>query len=112
GFVRVFCNIHAAMSAVIVVLNTPYFDTTQKSGAFKIADVPPGEYSMHVFHERSTDATLKGLTRRISVGADPTSLPPIVISESGYLAIPHQNKYGHDYAPAPDEGGIYPAVRK
>src|SRR6185295_18656305 len=28
GIVRVFCNIHANMSAVIVVLNTPYFVTT------------------------------------------------------------------------------------
>ncbi|MEP6961949.1 MAG: hypothetical protein ABI995_07720, partial [Acidobacteriota bacterium] len=30
GIVRVFCNIHASMSAVIVVLNTPYYATTQK----------------------------------------------------------------------------------
>src|SRR5436190_1402286 len=35
GIVRVFCNIHATMSAVIVVLNTPYFETTQKNGAYQ-----------------------------------------------------------------------------
>ena len=38
-FVRVFCKIHAAMSAVILVLPTPYFATTAKDGTFRI-DVP------------------------------------------------------------------------
>jgi plastocyanin len=112
GVVRVFCNIHATMSAVIVVLNTPYFETTPKSGTFKISDVPPGEYWLRVFHERATEATLNGLSRRVTLGGDATGMPPIVISESGYLAIPHQDKFGHEYAPAPDDSGVYPAVRK
>src|SRR5689334_9594666 len=58
GIVRVFCNIHAAMSAVIVVLNSPYFDATQKNGNFQLNSVPPGEYTLHFFHERATQATL------------------------------------------------------
>src|SRR5512141_1687566 len=49
GIVRVFCNIHATMSAVIVVLNTPYFEATQKNGNFLLRDVPPGEYSLRFF---------------------------------------------------------------
>jgi hypothetical protein len=36
----------------------------------------------------------------------------IPISEAGYLPIPHKNKFGRDYTPAPDDGGIYPAARK
>ena len=112
GIVRIFCNIHATMSAVIVVLNTPYFETTQKSGAFELRDVPPGEYSLHFFHERAAHATLDSLTRRITVPAGALSLPAISISESGYIVIPHHNKYGHDYTDPPDDGGVYPAVRK
>ena len=54
GVVRVFCNIHPSMSAVIVVLNTPYFATTDRSGRFKIK-APPGDYELHVFHERATE---------------------------------------------------------
>jgi hypothetical protein len=46
------------------------------------------------------------------VGEAGTALPAISISESGYILIPHHNKYGHDYADAPDDGGVYPAVRK
>ena len=112
GIVRVFCNIHANMSAVIVVLNTSYFETTQKNGNFQLSNVPPGEYTLHFFHERATQATLDSLTRRLTVGDGGVTLPAIGISESGYIVIPHHNKYGHDYAEAPDDGGVYPAVRK
>ena len=112
GVVRVFCNIHANMSAVIVVLNTPYFETTQKNGSFQLHGVSPGEYTLHFFHERATQATLDSLTRRITVPEGSVTLPAIGISESGYIVIPHHNKYGHDYTDAPDDGGVYPAVRK
>jgi plastocyanin len=112
GIVRVFCNIHATMSAVIAVLETPYFDVSKPNGSFEIADVPAGDYRLHVFHERATSATLDALERRVTVAGERLVLPAIAISESGYLAIPHSNKYGHDYPSAPDDSGVYPAVRK
>jgi plastocyanin len=112
GIVRVFCNIHATMSAVIAVLETPYFDVSKQNGGFEIAGVPEGDYRLHVFHERATAATLDALTRRVTVAGESLALPAIAISESGYLAIPHGNKYGHDYPAAPDDNGVYPAVRK
>jgi plastocyanin len=112
GVVRVFCNIHANMSAVIVVLNTPYFEATQKNGSFQVNNVPPGDYFLHVFHERATQATLNSLTRRVTVTEGSVTLPAIGISESGYIVIPHNNKFGHDYNEAPDDAGVYPAVRK
>lgn len=112
GVVRVFCNIHANMSAVIVVLDTPYFDTTKSDGRFEIPNVPAGDYTLNVFHERATPATLEHAARKIAVSGEEVTLPVISISEAGYLPIPHKNKFGHDYSPAPDEGGIYPSVRK
>lgn len=113
GIVRVFCNIHATMSAVIAVLDTPYFDTTKKDGSFEFPSVPAGEYRLRIFHERATAATLDGLSRRVVVnGTESLTLPPIPISESGYLPIPHLNKFGREYSAAPDERGVYPAVRK
>ena len=112
GIVRVFCNIHSSMSAVIVVLATPFFDTTDRGGVFEIRDVPPGDYDMRVFHERASDENLRRLDRRISVVAAGLDLPVISISESGYLPIPHKNKFGQDYRPEPDDRAIYPAVRK
>jgi len=111
GIVRVFCNIHASMSAVIAVLATPYFDTTQKNGNFEIRDVPPGEYRLKVFHERATMTTLNALSRTITVGSSGLVVPPIQVSESGYLVGPHTNKFGRAYSD-PDESGVYPAKRK
>ncbi len=103
GVVRVFCNIHPTMSAVIVVLRTPYFTVTQPSGAFQIEDVAPGEYTLKVFHERSSEATLKSLERRVVVTRTGLELPVLRVSESGYIQTPHKNKYGHDYPPVVDD---------
>ncbi len=112
GVVRVFCNIHSSMSAVIVVLGTPYFAVTKKDGAFAIPNVPPGEYRLEVFHEHATAATLQALERRIAVEPDGASLPAVEISEAGYLPAQHKNKYGREYPPQPDDHSVYPAVRK
>jgi plastocyanin len=97
GIVRVFCNIHPSMSAVIIVLRTPYFDITDASGSFKIRDVPAGEYTLKVFHERATEVTLNALSRRITVSEGDHVVSPFVVSEAGYIAVPHKNKYGKDY---------------
>ena len=107
GIVRVFCNIHPAMSAVIVVLRTPFYDVSGEDGSFTIRGVPPGEYTLKVFHERATESTLAALARRVTVSGD-ASLPRIAVSEAGYLAIPHKNKYGKDYPAAAAEGSPYP----
>jgi plastocyanin len=104
GVVRVFCNIHPTMSAVIVVLKSPYFATSAKNGSFEIANVPAGSYREHVFHERATEETLEALTRTVEVGDGPLELPEVQISESGYLQVPHKNKFGKDYPPANDSG--------
>jgi plastocyanin len=112
GVVRVFCNIHPSMSAIILVLNTSYFTQTRNDGGFTL-EVPPGEYQLNVFHERATEPTLEALSRRIVVGSDqPVHTGEIVVSEAGYLAAPHKNKYGHDYNPPPDDQVYYPALRK
>ena len=106
GVVRVFCNIHPAMSAVILVLSTPYFMMTEKDGSFEF-DVPPGAYDLNVFHERATEQTMQQLSQRILVTDKPLRVPPIAVSESGYLPAPHKNKYGKDYSAPPDDQVSY-----
>jgi plastocyanin len=108
GIVRVFCNIHPSMSAVIVVLRTPYFDVTGADGSFRIAGVPNGEYTLKVFHERATEATLDALSRRITISDENVILQPFAVSESGHIAVPHKNKYGKDYPPVPKDIVPYP----
>jgi plastocyanin len=111
GVVRVFCNIHPTMSAIILVLNTPYFATTAKDGSFEM-NVPPGDYDVKVFHERATEQTLSGLSLRIVVGNEPVRLPPVAVSEAGYLLAPHKDKYNRDYQSPSDDLSLYPAAKK
>lgn len=46
------CRLHPSMIGYVVVLQNPYFDLTNSQGRFRIKDVPPGHYSLRVWHER------------------------------------------------------------
>jgi plastocyanin len=105
GIVRIFCNIHPTMSAVIVVLKYPWFGLSDATGAYQISGIPPGEYHLRVFHERATRKTLEALERKVAVPIQSPVLPPMTISETGYLEEPHKNKYGQDYPPVADDYG-------
>lgn len=111
GMVRVFCNIHATMTAVVAVLPTPYFAVTGPDGHFRI-QAPEGAYRFQVWYERSDTETLSKIERHVKLSRGETSLAEIHVSEQGYLAVPHKNKFGHDYPPAPDDHIFYPGGRR
>jgi plastocyanin len=52
GRVDVFCSIHESMHCIILVLENPYFASTDENGDFKISGVPPGTYKLKAWHER------------------------------------------------------------
>jgi hypothetical protein len=52
GRVDVFCSIHSKMSCVLLVLENPFFATTDSSGHYKIENVPAGVYQVRAWHER------------------------------------------------------------
>jgi plastocyanin len=111
GIVRVFCNIHSTMSAIIAVVNTPWFAVSVSSGKYSIPSVPAGEYHLRIFHERALPENLRFIERRIVVPESGITLPLISISETGFIPAPHMNKYGKDYPPAGSEG-TYPGAPK
>jgi plastocyanin len=51
GLVSAQCQAHPWMKAWIYVLPHGYHAVTGKDGAFRLADVPPGEYELHVWQE-------------------------------------------------------------
>jgi plastocyanin len=62
--VPLLCNVHAEMSAYVLVLENPYFSVTEKDGVFKIENVPPGTYKVSAWHER-----LRTVTKEVTVEA-------------------------------------------
>jgi len=110
GIVRVFCNIHPTMSAIIAVLPTPWYALTDSTGRFSIPGVPPGEYQLRIFYERALPENLQFLEHKVTVQAGGLALPLISISETGYLPAPHLNKYGKPYPPVANES-TYPGVK-
>lgn len=46
------CRVHPEMEAFIVVLETPYFAVTDKTGKFTIKGVPPGKYTVVAWSEK------------------------------------------------------------
>jgi len=57
GAIPLLCNVHPEMSGYIVVSPTPYFAVTDKSGNFKIENVPDGSYSVTAWHEGAKNST-------------------------------------------------------
>jgi plastocyanin len=65
GAVPLLCNVHPEMAGYIVVSPTPYFATTDKSGAYKIENVPDGSYTVTAWHEGS-----KNQSKPVAVAGD------------------------------------------
>jgi plastocyanin len=57
GAIPLLCNVHPEMSGYIVVSPTPYFVVTDKSGAYKIDNVPDGSYSVTAWHEGAKNSS-------------------------------------------------------
>src|SRR5919106_2186686 len=49
GVVDVRCDVHGWMEGWILAAENPYYDMTEKSGAFTIKDIPPGKYTLVTF---------------------------------------------------------------
>jgi plastocyanin len=65
GAVPLLCNVHPEMSGYIVVVPTPYYATTDKSGNYKIENIPDGSYAVTAWHEGA-----KNQSKPVSVAGD------------------------------------------
>jgi plastocyanin len=70
GVVKIGCNIHDWMSAVILVVPTPHFAVTDAEGHFKLAGLPPGNYRLLAWHEQSREKTADTAQRVQVAGSD------------------------------------------
>jgi plastocyanin len=49
GRVDIFCAIHPRMSAVILVLQNPYFTKPSEDGSFTLPNVPAGQWKLRIY---------------------------------------------------------------
>jgi plastocyanin len=46
------CDVHRWMTTYVGVVSHPYFAVTERDGRFTIGDVPPGSYTLEIWHEQ------------------------------------------------------------
>lgn len=51
GGIKLRCDVHNFMRAAIFVASNPYYAVTDEEGKFAIDDVPPGTYTINIWHE-------------------------------------------------------------
>jgi plastocyanin len=107
GVSYIFCNIHPQMSAVVVVLDTPYYQITRSGGAVSIPNVPPGRYRLQIWNEAALPETLNALSREITISESQPSFGTIKIEQTGDLLANHTNKYGREYENPDPSNPIY-----
>jgi plastocyanin len=65
GVAALLCNVHPEMSGYVIVSPTPYYATTDKSGNYKIENVPDGQYNVAAWHEGA-----KNQSKAVAVAGD------------------------------------------
>jgi len=93
GVMRIYCNVHAQMSALVVVRDNPYFGQPSSDGSFALPAVPAGSYVVHAWHERTPE-----VTRELEVPAAGIRDLALELDARGYQFKPHLNKFGQPYA--------------
>jgi plastocyanin len=56
-FLKFKCDVHQWMFAYVTVVDNPYFSVSAKDGSYKIANVPPGKYTVEAWHRKAGKVT-------------------------------------------------------
>lgn len=98
GVVRVYCNIHPQMSAIVVVAESAHYTKAAADGGFSLEGVPAGKYLLKAWHERGGEAS-----QEVTVPAEGSVSARLALDASSYKRVQHKNKFGKEYAGAGDK---------
>jgi plastocyanin len=93
GVVKVYCNIHPQMSAVVVVRDNAYFTKLAADGTFTLENVPAGKHTLKAWHERAGDAEVE-----VTVPERGAATAALRLDATTYKREQHKNKFGKDYS--------------
>ena len=74
------CDVHPWMVAWIVVLDHPFYAVTGPDGKYKIKDLPPGKYTIEVWHE-----SYKAVTQELEVKGKEAKTANFVLTDKQAL---------------------------
>jgi plastocyanin len=92
GAISVYCNVHAKMTAFVVVVATPWYAEAAADGRWSIAGVPAGKYTIHIWHERASEQKMP-----VTVPAAGFEVAEAQLDARGYVVAPHKDMLGGDY---------------
>lgn len=92
GAYPVYCNIHAQMTAFVVVVSTSHYTQAGADARWKISGVPAGKWELHVWHERAPE-----VTQEIDVPAAGLANIDVTLDARGFKQVAHKDKMGKDY---------------
>jgi plastocyanin len=94
GVVRVYCNIHPQMSAVVLVRDNAHFTRATADGSFMLEGVPAGRYTLKAWQERARE-----VSQAITVPAEGDARADLLLDASSYKRVTHKRKDGSHYGP-------------
>ena len=88
GIVRIGCNLHANMSASVIVVGAPHYAVTDGQGGFAFRSLRPGAYTLRAWTERSAEP----IERRIQIVSGPNQVS--VDADASQAPGPGTDKFG------------------
>jgi hemoglobin len=95
GIIRLGCNIHANMSAYLVVVDAPHYVVAEQDGGFSFRNLKPGKYKVQAWSEQSAEPMTTEIT--IKQGDNQTTID----LKGGASQGPSEDKFGGGRAAAP-----------
>ncbi|HEU4731833.1 MAG TPA: hypothetical protein VFT22_28255, partial [Kofleriaceae bacterium] len=88
GIIRLGCNIHANMSAYLVVVDAPHYVVAEQDGGFNFRSLRPGKYRMQAWSEQSAEPITTEIT--VKAGDNQATLD----LKGGASQGPSEDKFG------------------
>ena len=102
GVVRIYCNIHPQMAALLVVMDGAIWAQAGADGTAVLPNVPAGKATVRAFDEKGGE-----LSAAVDVPASGGVPLAIALDGSSWRETSHKNKYGKDYPPPDDDANRY-----
>jgi plastocyanin len=93
GVVNIYCNVHPNMSAVVHVMQTPWYGFADANGDYSF-DVPPGKYRVTAWNEQGGSVSSDIEVKQDGKVEGRTLL---TIDGRNYRFVQHTNKHGQTY---------------